>query len=204
MGAGKMVKYGNGSKKSVSAVATKAANRAINRRAELKHLPSNYSLTLSTTSSVDKVTGVPQGDTDLTRDGDQIEMKSLSIGYQVTTGDPNNIVRLTFIQWFATSVPTVSEIFSDTSTIGLLMGGFAQDYRRTEQFKVLKDILVVVNSYSPNVCGKFNIKNMRKRLGFLSGGTNGAGHIYYIMTSDSSAISHPTAQIASHLSFYDF
>jgi len=179
------------------------ANGVINRRAELKHFTSNLTVSVSNAGSVNPLTQISQAITDLTRVGDQLEMQSINLGYQIVYADTTNIVRVTFLQWYPNSTPTVGDIFADTSTIGLNLGPFVQDAKRAKMYKILSDELIYVNANKLNYGKQQVIKNFRKRLALFAATTQAGGHIYVILSSDSSAVSHPTFTMGYGISYYD-
>jgi len=48
---------------------------------------------------------IPQGDTDITRDGDQLFMRSFEILYDIIASDATNVLRVLLFIWKPTSTP---------------------------------------------------------------------------------------------------
>lgn len=104
-------------------------------------------LGLSQTPTLVHLTPIGQGDGASTRDGDEINLKSISLRYHLRTDDTltngsnnlscSNVVRIMLVQWKEQSLPTAAQILEDTDAIQNLQTHYNWENRRN--YKVLYD-----------------------------------------------------------------
>lgn len=199
----------------------KAAVRGIQ---ELKYFISNQvdGGTVSDTLGINDISAVPQGDTDVSRDGDRLQwVGRISINFNVVgavgaTGDLYNTFRLIVLQWKPNSTPTVSDILLTGPTAAVdVYSQYNHDNR--QQYTILLDKMFTVNGnnttlvpasipnspYSISKHFEVNIKKAAKMAQFSGGSTSGTNKFYYILGSDSSAVTHPTYSWSSKIFFRD-
>lgn len=102
---------------------------------------------LSSTPTLVHLTPISQGDGAQTRDGDEVNLKSISLRYHLRSDDTlnngsnnlsvSNIVRVMIVQWKEQSVPTAAQILEDDSAILNLQSHYNWQNRRN--FRVLYD-----------------------------------------------------------------
>lgn len=144
---------------------------------------------------VDLSAQIAQGDTDTTRDGDEIYYKSIRFRGSVLVSDTTNLVRFILFRWKPNSTP---------SWAALLEGGgpaasdvyrpFRKDYE--SNYHVVYDKLFTLNttdsnyrSFGASISGK---KLGKKKCKYVAGGTTGIDHLWVFIISDSDAVSHPS------------
>lgn len=154
--------------------------------------------------SLNHLSAIPQGDTDLTRDGDKIRIKSIHFSWGVTGYDATNRIRLTLFQWHGDNVanpPSASDIYQVVTATGQF-GVFRKD---TESlYSILYDRYLCTDTYNNVVVGRVNIyKGFRKNMSYLGGTNNGTGQIYSIITSDSGVAPHPALDSQVCIRFTD-
>jgi len=157
---------------------------------------------------------IPQGDTDVTRDGDRLTLTSVNIRGSVYCGDVTNIVRVIFFQWRPQSFPSVSDILSkgeDGTNVGV--HSFYNHDKRSE-FKILSDRTyslagygTTTSPYGVDTEKLFNInisKKLIKNLQYVNGSTSvGSNQIHYIAISDSDATPNPTLTFKIRINYID-
>lgn len=173
--------------------------------AEWKHHNTVVNVSVSTSGSVHSLCNVPQGDTDTSRDGDQLYMGKLTYFLQITQADNPQAVRVIFFQWFPQSTPAVTDVLDTAAGTGVMFNYFTD---KAFQYKVLKDKIYYFNESVSGVAktvttNRRKIKPKRKKIQFLSAGTTGSNKLYALLLSDSSLTTHPSVYILSRLNFMD-
>lgn len=206
MPAGKVYKYNQ--KKGLNEVENQQVNRKIKRmianRQEKKIHSQEPIGSISTTPSFNQISNIAQGDTDLTRDGDELYLKSIHLNWSFVGADATNKMRIVVFQWFGddnANPPAATDLFQTNSATGYF-GAFRKDY--SSLFKVLYDKQLVTDTYNNIRHGKKSIyKGFRKKIKYIAGTASGTNQIYTCMVSDSSAASHPQVSMYTWLRFTD-
>lgn len=187
----------------------KIASSVINSNAEQKFLTTesiNTYTSIDATGSVTHLSAVPQGDTDLTRDGDSLTLISLQFKMAwLASGDTSNMCRCIIFQWYGNTTPVIGNVLPGSGAVGAVLEPYVHDGRK--MFSVLYDKTLFVNPVS--IPGNMAVRNIykipKKKIFYFAGGTttpiNG---IYMIFLSDSTAISHPSVVYSAKLNFYDY
>lgn len=151
------------------------------------------------------LSGISQGDTDITRTGDQVIPRFLQIRGSVVAGDGTNLVRVMVVQYKynANDDPAdIDQLLSATykATVGYPLAPYNHDYRG-KAFAVLADKLFTVDTYNP--IRQFNIKLKRiAKIAYPAGGTTALKNsLYLVACSDSAAATHPTVLATCRLWF---
>lgn len=190
-------------------VATKQyVKNMLNKVQEIKYYDEADTIAISTTGSVVCVSDMAQGDTDITRDGDKIILKSMQLRGTMAyaAADVNNLIRIIVFQWFPVDTaadPSAAAILQQTGTFGIV-SPYNHDQRN--QFHILADRTFLLNSASyPYKGWKMNIpfKYVKKQATFLAGGVYGANHLHILFISDSSAVSDPSVSFYSRVYYTD-
>lgn len=187
----------------------KIARGVYRRMAEWKKHTRALSVTESVTGTVYDLSAVPQGDTDLTRDGDQLYMGSMSFMYQWYQADDANTCRTIIFQWFPATTPTAGDII--TSGLGGSAPNYLYETDKAWQYKILYDKTVTINrlvSTSPATAAytrviKRRIRPSRKKIQFTGGTTTGTNKIYLLVITDSGVTTHPHIEFISRLNYCD-
>jgi len=201
-----------GSKSIVTNRRTSARSKRMRRLAnnvqrylgEKKYSASYTNVSVSSAGNVFGLTEVTQGDTDQTRDGDQLTLTSLQLRWQAIIGDTANYVRVIVFQWLANSVPTINSVLLSLPLGGEVLSPYNHDTRYV--FRVLYDktvLLTNVGKPSSEVYDVRLIKFPRNRVQYEAGGTTGTNKIYCITLSDSGAVSHPAVNMYWKTNFKD-
>lgn len=148
---------------------------------------------------------IPQGDTDTTRDGDQLTISFIETRYSclVNATDVSNVLRVILFLWHFDNgeyAPAASDIVQLNTTP---YSSYNRDSVKQRAFTVLHDGLHGVYSGGPGiVCKYLKIKN-KSKITFRSGGTTGKNHLYYLVISDSSVSPFPTFAAYTRVQFLD-
>lgn len=179
------------------------ANKIQGYLGELKYGTSTYTNTVSYTGTIQSLCDISQGDSDTTRDGDSLTISSLELRGFFVAGDAYNVCRVMLVQWFPTDgvAPTISQILVNTGNLYASISVKAHDYR--QQFKVLYDKILVVNTYNPTKMFYKKVYPKRRKIQYVAGTNTGNNKIYIIMISDSSAVSHPSVYYDNKILFKD-
>lgn len=191
-----------------------AINKVINSRAEKKYYitnsgPSPYKVGISTAGYVAQMSGIGQGDTDTSRDGDSLLVKSLNLNYQIEVGDTFNVIRVIMFQWFPTSVPTAGNILQDV-TLGVLNPHQTYNHDLRYNYKVLYDKTHTIGATSTNIpivkISKqvYITSGFKRKLQYQAATTTGNNQFYLMAISDSSAGPDPQLIYNVKLNFLDY
>lgn len=178
------------------------AKKMLSNRSEGKFLINNTfaaGTASSTTAGIADVCGVPQGDSDSARNGDQIMIRSFQFRYAFIPADSYNICRLIIFQWGQDDSPGASDILGDT-TYGV-MSPYRKDTRG--HYRILYDKTHLVETNKGVVGSKFISRGFKKKILFDAATTVGQNKIFFLHVSDSSAVSHPTLRIETQLNYMD-
>lgn len=168
---------------------------------EEKYFLTDLSGTVST-GDILAITSIPQGDTDLTRDGDAININRLDILGSILGSDVNNLVRLVVFRWNEATVPALADVFESPSTYGV-HSPMKHDTRNL--YHVLYDKLF---SFIPDSGSYQHVMQMRlsvpkQQVRFVAAGTTGSNKLYVGIISDSVAVPNPEYRIVTKIWFHD-
>lgn len=175
---------------------------------EKKHHTSTFSTSsVSSTATLTNISAVTQGDSDTSRDGDQIYLKNIDFRAYLTRADTSNLVRLIVFQWRPSTqlaTPTAATILENYAGDGTLDLVRHWNYDNKRNFKVLYDRLITLNEDIANRTVKFNLnKSLIKKIQFDNGGTNHNNAVYVMYLSDSSAATHPSIDARIETTYLD-
>lgn len=162
--------------------------------------------TVDSIGVVTSISNIGQGDTDVTRDGDQVYLRSIELTWNAIVADTYNFLRLIIFQWMPASTPTVSDILIPAT------GNPEQNYQMPYNhdgrfnFRILYDRTLQVSQdtyQSRQVTKKYILKGFRHRIQYQAGTTDGNNKIYLLKISDSTAASHPTMMNVTKINFGD-
>lgn len=192
-------RYGKRKKKYVKRkVATvKTVKRMINKNQEKKFYDLVIDDTTSSSGSILSLTDIAQGDTDFTRDGDQLNVKYWNFRYQMTGADNTNCYRIIIFRWNVPTtyrVPVVTDILNIAGlpVTAIPNAQYVFDNKRQKQFSVLYDKIVGVAAAGPGIITKATKSYLNGLpISYSSSGTDGEGKLFMLLISDSSAAAHP-------------
>lgn len=184
----------------------KLALQAIKQNAEWKHhLTHVNNVGVTTSGTIYDLSGIAQGDTDQTRDGDMVQASTISLLYHMYNGDDNNCMRVIVFQYHTDTTPTVTNIVDNSVGNGCL---FHYKIDNASQFKIMYDSFHELNSpntgetvFSRVIRRKLRIP--RRKIQFTAGTTTGTNKVYALLLSDSSVVPNPGVTIVSKLNYMD-
>lgn len=183
----------------------KQVKSIINQGRENKYLDVLIDASNLATGVVYSLADVPQGDTDTTRDGDQLVQRAMRIKGRALVADTTNQVRMIVFRWKQNTVPVVGDILSASyiGTVYAPLSPYHHDGR--SNFTVLYDKIFHVGTY--NIQKGFDTKwmNLRNNKQYFSAGasTSSKHCIYALVITDSTAVSNPNITFVSRLTFTD-
>lgn len=170
--------------------------RTVRRMAPAKYVVELYNgVPISTTASINCITdSISQGDTAMTREGDQIALRSIRLRYncsQRSACDSLTAWRIVIFKWKPddnVDAPTsVNDILQETASVGLTArGSYVLPIDSRRKFTVLADYYRMLGPWSNGTAQSyFNIDLLipAKKLGkirYTSGADTGLGHIYIL------------------------
>jgi hypothetical protein len=165
----------------------------------------NVSVGNAGTGILQKMTTISQGDTDTTRDGDQLSVEWSELRYNVIVNatDVSNLVRVVVLCWHfddGGQPPTLATIFQASNTP---LAAYNRDSVKEKAFTVLSDRLHSL--YSGGVgheCVYYRNKKKFK-ITFTAGSNLGKNHIYLCALSDSAVTPFPTLASYHRTQFFD-
>lgn len=197
--------YKGYSKKS-SLVTKNYLKNYLNKNVEFKYYDHDESTTVDSSGAVYSLTDIPQGDTDITRDGDKLILKNVQLRGTISLADASNAVRIIVFQWHpldSASIPAVSAIIQYIGTYGIV-SPYHHDGRT--QFTVLSDKTYLVNNVSmPYMVFRQRVplKYAKKQVAYTAGGSFGYNKIMYLAITDSGTTAHPLVSTQSRVYFTD-
>jgi len=155
------------------------------------------------------LTNIAQGDTDATRDGDTIILKSVewSMLYKYnnssTLGDlkgSGNVVRFILFRWHPLSSdvsPTLAKIIQYTAVSYAPHAPLNHDGR--DQFDILIDKVIVLDGFSKAFVNFKGLQKLDSKLQFKASTTDGSGKLYFTCLSDAVSGTGPYPTLESYL-----
>ena len=197
--------------------------RLIHRQQELKYFAATAAAGAITNAMglASAPFDVPQGDSDQTRDGDQltwaghIDFTMQMVNGQGATGDNYNNMRLVFLQWHPNTTPAVGDIFiNGPSGAADVYSQYNHDKR--SMFTILWDnrFTTVGNANAATTANtdsvttgvlryRISLKKAQKTVQFSGGTTSGTNRLYLAFVSDSALATHPTLAYSTKVVFRD-
>lgn len=183
--------------------------RALVTLGEKKYYPvANAGTAVGSSGLYVDLVAMAQGDSDTTRDGDQLTIRSLECNWSWSMesgGDFTNIGRLIIFQWFSTEDPTaaVTNVLLNAVT-SVELSPYNHDLRY--EFRILLDITDAMSIVGPGCFHhrKYITKGFKDRkVQFTAGTTVGTNKLYALAISDSSVAIHPTFSYSFKLNYAD-
>lgn len=161
---------------------------------EVRFKSTSGASTLSSTGVIVLLNGMSEGDSEGTREGVSITLKSYTEHLQFITADATNVMRRILVWDKQTNgaAPALSDILEDSTTLPLLS---PKKWENRKRFQFLKDDILNVSTYTPQLLSKLYLKLKGKKTNYLSNVNTSAGitsgGLYLVMFSDSGAATHP-------------
>jgi len=163
-------------------------------RLETKYFIAFYGNVINNAGSITDMTAIPQGDSDLTRDGDALNLIRSEVILSVDFAESNALRTVIFL-WKPFSVPTVSSVLQNIGAYGFA-SPLTHDTRN--QYTILYDnIIYGVGTTSSGRQGtSFRLNLPRIQTRFDAGTTSGSNKVYVVQITDSAAAPHPAVVIS--------
>jgi len=196
---------------------SKASEREIKKLAkrldqvmlELKYFSladdSYNSISYNGTDFVQTITNVPQGDTDSTRDGDQITLHTIEfrLSIKVSTTTPA-FLRIIMFQWKPNTIPVYANILFDKhNTSNAPMASYQHDFR--QMYNILYDTLIEVDTVAhPAHCvHHLQMKGFSPKIQYTAGSTTVATNMIYVIAVSDVLAAGPQVVFYSKVTYYD-
>lgn len=156
---------------------------------------------------IDRFTGVIQGQSDTTRLGDKLTIKSLHLSYYAVSTDPNQTFRLIIFQWYPNTTlapPIAADILALTGAASAISQYYVWDI--LNQFNILYDKVHVLNDASTTSIHKkikVNLKYAKKLINFTAATQEGSNHLYMLRISDVTGTNLVSSNFVSRFIFED-
>lgn len=179
--------------------------RVISTVAEKKYWAFHNSQTVGSAGFLLHLSNIAQGDTDVTRDGDSLYVKSIQLNMVFALADTYNQCRVIVFQWhpladLATATPLLSEILVDTATPTI--SPFAHDTRNS--YRILADRMVILDADNPYKSFKILItKGFTRKIQYVSGSTFAQNNIFCFIVSDSGVAPNPNFVWSGKINYLD-
>lgn len=206
---------GPSKRRKVSHTATIAdVKRIVMSHLEPKFVDNKIYTTTATSAGVQySLSSVPQGDTDSSRSGDQINIQSLEVIFDPYlqgvggTNDFTDTVRLILYRWHPMSTatqPTQADILQDQSVAqSNEMSLYKWDNRK--DYTIIDDLRFPLSANGPSIMAfrkKYNLNNVAAH--FTAGSaTLCTNQIYAFVASDSLLATHPLFDLYSRVVYLD-
>lgn len=155
---------------------------------------------LSTTADIQKLTAVAQGDTSISRDGNSILLKRLTIRIKCEMNASASFTEVRYIifRWKNNDDPVVGDILANpTSTTSFL------DIDQSRHYDILDSQIINLNDQKPSVLIQKNF-NLNSHIKYDGSSANSItyGGIWILMLSNE-ATNYPTVEYESRIRFID-
>jgi hypothetical protein len=178
----------------------------IRKYAEHKSFDTGFASSVDTTGVLQKLSTIPQGDTDSTRDGDQAEVYSVDViasFANASSTDLSNLCRLIIFRWQQDDSSAAPAAVTDILQTASVYSPLNRDNERAKKFVILKDHLFSTSLNGPSVDTLVSKSGNRFKLAFQGSANTGNNMVYAMMVSDSGAIPHPTLNYQVRVYFTD-
>jgi len=172
-----------------------------NTRLEMKYFIAFINSVVTNGGSITDMLAVPQGDSDLTRDGDALSVQRSEVILSIDMAE-SNAVRTVIFLWKPFSVPTVSSVLQNIGAYGFA-SPLTHDTRN--QYMILYDnIIYGVGTTSSGRQGTtFRLNMPRIQTRYDAGTTSGSNKVYVVQISDSAAAPNPAVVLSMKHWFTD-
>lgn len=201
-------------------LAKSAARKVVGTQLEKHYFDFSQITTVTTSATIWALSLVTVGNTDLTRSGDRITIKSLQVKGTYSAGDTTNHLRVICFQYIADSGaagPVASEVLQSSfvGSVNIINAPYAKDfagYKTIILYDKTFSMTLGANADGGPANGHFQFmltsKDFKKgkanpMIQYQAGGTNGVGNIYLMAMSDSAGVPNVGIDFVSRLRFID-
>ena len=181
----------------------KQVKRIVNYNREKKHFASgNVALNISDVFTFYPLTDIPQGDTQSTRDGEQLKIVSGSVLGSIKGSGGENVIRIFVFRWSMNSTPTAADVFQIVSpSIGSFYSPINQ---RNKQFiHVIHDRMHTLSGTGQG-SKIISVKiPSQPKITYNTSAVTGANKIYMVTISDDAATPFPILAYRSEIIYTD-
>lgn len=183
--------------------------KVLHTLAERKHYPYySNAIDVVDTGTFSKMTGVPQGTTDVTRIGDRLEISNLKVRYDIKPAVTEANLRVIVFQYLEDDA--TAPVLGSVLETGVVNAFANWDEVRSNKVKIMYDrMLRVPASSDADVFAKetrlnfYGKKVPRKFIQFDNATSTGNNHVYCLLLSDKATTGGPTVNLRWELEFYD-
>jgi hypothetical protein len=145
-------------------------------------------------------TQISTGTTYTTRVGNKIRVVRCEYNMLFTVADTTNVVRMIIFQWLGNSVMTGVPDWTDILDYGTSgvpttdrdLVSLPVRSRNQDLYDILDDKIMLMSAYRPQVMARGVVHPNLKNVFFDASSNLGKNHIYVLLASDSTAVTHPT------------
>lgn len=177
--------------------------KVLRKNQELKSFDTGFSSSVSTTGTLQKLTTIPQDDTDSGRDGDALRVVRLSLMAVFSAADTINICRLIIVRWNQDDSSSAPVSITDLLQTASPLSPYNRDNVRAKKFTVWFDHFFAVALSAPAIEKASFDRKAYSNIAFQATATTGTGHFYAFMVSDSAAIAHPVLSYVARVWYTD-
>lgn len=159
---------------------------------EKKSFDFGFSASVDSTGAVAKITSIPQGDTDSSRQGDHIKLLKAELRAAASYADTTNVVRLIIFKWNqddSSAAPVGVTSILQTATP---FSPYDRDNERAGKFTIVVDHLFGVSNVGQGIATHEWYGKLTGQIAYQAASTAGTGNLYYAVISDSNALPHNT------------
>jgi hypothetical protein len=182
---------------------SRVALKILKKNQEHKSFDTGFGSSVSSTGTIQKLSTIPQGDTDSTRDGDALQIIRIEFRVAFAFADPVNTGRVIVARWNQDDSSAAPTGITDILQTATPYSPYNRDNLRAKKFSVIFDNTYLVGATGPNILGSCLSKNYPSKIAFQAAANTGNGHIYAFMVSDSAAIAHPIFTYVARIWFTD-
>jgi len=194
-------------KKDIQKIVRKAIKRNDDTEGELKYFDTVNANTVDFSGSVIALTDIPQGDTDLTRDGDSLLPINLEMRLVTFVADAYNAFRVIIFRWhpyFGSDAPGPAEILQLTGSSNAVNSPYNHDLRNNFTILYDKTRMMVDDQDNNSLVWQKKLKLKPKQVQYVAASTtNQSMGLYCLMISDSSQVSDPGSTYYFRVYYHD-
>lgn len=178
----------------------KAVKKVVSDMAETKTYLYTFNNVVSDSGTLLHLTDISQGDTQSTRDGNQIFLKGITVRMHSILADTYNIMRIIIVR----ARTGAGDVTSADFPAGVSPDPFIEEMNY-DKYTVVKDQVITLDAGKVHDVRKFYIKVNKK----IQYGSNTSSDVvtnpYYIwLVSDSDISSHPSVALTARMYWKDF